>query len=124
MLYPYWVSRFDNAAPDYPREDTLCGHNTRAYLPEDRTLGVALLAELSEFKDSLISNSEMRTNGQGEEIYSIRGQILGKIPRPNIETKASHLLNAFNSQQAYLAMGPGIGMGIAEKANSLFGGTF
>ncbi len=123
MLYPYWVSSPDNPAVDYSGEDTLCGHNTRAYLPEDRTLGVALLAELTEFKDSLISNSEMCAHGQGEKIYPLCRQILSKIPRPNIETMASHLFNAFNGQQAHLAMGTGIGMGIAEKTNSLFGGS-
>jgi hypothetical protein len=118
---PYWVSSSYNASPDYPSEDTLCGHDARAYLPEDSTFGVALLAKLGEFENGLIPNSEMCTHGQGEEIYPLRRQILSKIPRPNIETKASHLLDAFNRQQAYLAMGTGVGMGIAKKTKILFG---
>jgi hypothetical protein len=119
----YWVSSSDNPATDYLGEDTLCGHNTRACLPEDRTFGVALLAELGKFKDGLIPNSEMCANGQGQEVYPLGCQILSKIPGANIETKASHLLNAFNGQQAYLAMCTGVGMGIAKKTKILFSGS-
>jgi hypothetical protein len=108
---------------DYLGKHALRGHNARAYLPEDRTFGMTFFAELGKLKDGLISYREMSANGQGEQVYSLSCQILGKIPGANVETKASHLLDAFNGQKAYLAMRRGTRMGIADEAKILFSGA-
>ena len=55
-----------------------------------------------------------------DEAYTFSGQILGKIPRAYVEAHTSHLVDAFNCEQAYLTMSTAIGVGIVDKAIVFF----
>jgi hypothetical protein len=77
---------------------------------------MALLADLSDFKDNLLTDRYPGADGQRYQIYSLGCQIFSKITGVNIQPQSPHLIDAFYGQQAHLAVRAAIGMSIANKA--------
>jgi len=80
------------------------------------TLGVALLANLGDFQNGVIADTQAGADWQGYQVDALAGDILGEVPMPHLQTETAHLVYAFHRQQADLAVSAAIRVGIVHQA--------
>ena len=81
---------------------------------------MTLLADLGNLKDGVFSNGCLGVYGWRGELQRLSCEILSKISAACIEAQVSHFVDNLDCQQAHLAMGTAVGMGIANKAILFF----
>jgi hypothetical protein len=65
---------------------------------------VALLADLSNLQQYLISHFQSGANGKFPELDPLGGDIFGKIPWSNLESPVSNRADTLHGQEAHLSM--------------------
>ena len=111
------VTGTDYSTPNHSGKDSLFGHDTFTYLPEDSATGsVALFTNLRNLQRYFITHGHSRPRYQREKLDAFGGDIFSEVTGTDLKAHVTHLVDAFRGQQADLPVSITVGMGVVFKA--------
>jgi hypothetical protein len=124
LLYPYIISSADTATVNHARKYPYHGHDAFSYLLADCATALALLANLGDLEENVLSNGDFCAYRQRDELYPLRSEVFIKIARTHLEAQPSHLFDTLHPEEADLPMDTAVSMRIALKPVVFLRNTF
>jgi hypothetical protein len=113
-LYPHLVADGDEAAADYPGEDSFPGHDAVAYGFEYGAVVAAFLADLGHLQGGAAAFQD-GSYGEGAEVDALYYQVFAETAGGDIDAPLPEGFYFLMGKEAYLAV-PAAGVGVADDA--------